>query len=43
MIKVFNKNHDTGLTLYANDSALSGQIDAKTVSVYDGRCLLPDA
>jgi len=27
MIKVFNKNHDTSLTLSATDSTLSGQID----------------
>jgi len=27
--KVFNKNNDTVSTLSANDSALSGQIDAK--------------
>jgi hypothetical protein len=33
MTKVFNKNHDRGLTLSANDSALSGQIDTMPVSI----------
>jgi hypothetical protein len=34
MIKVINKNLDTSLTVSANDSVLSGQIDAATVSFY---------
>jgi hypothetical protein len=34
MTKVFNNNHDTGTTISANDSVLSGQIDAETVSLY---------
>jgi hypothetical protein len=33
MTKVFNKNHDAGLTISANDSALSGQIDTMPVSI----------